>query len=66
MPVKKTKKTTDTIIIRKDDLPLTCPREDYLKLSHPRIFLPIEKQINKLIKCPYCSTIYKLSEENIT
>ncbi len=66
MSIKNTKKMTDVIFISKDDLPLSCPRDDYLKLSHPKIFLPIEKQINKIIQCPYCSTIYQLSEENIT
>ena len=64
MSVKKNKKTSNTIIIEKTDLPLTCPREDYLKLSHPKIFLPIEKELSKTIKCPYCSTIYKLDEDN--
>ena len=28
------KKSTNTIIVNKDNLPLSCPREDYLKLSH--------------------------------
>ena len=56
---KKSKK----IIINKSDLPLSCPREDYLKLSHPKIFLPIDKEINKIIKCPYCSTLYELNED---
>jgi len=64
MSTNKNKKSTNTIIVNNDDLPLSCPREDYLKLSHPKIYLPIEKEKNKIIKCPYCSTIYKLNEDN--
>ena len=58
---KKTKKALNTILINTNDLPLSCPREDYLKLSHPKIFLPIEKESGNTIKCPYCSTVYKLN-----
>ena len=63
MSVKNKKNSSNTIIINKSELPLSCPRENYLKLSHPKIFLPIEKEINKTIKCPYCSTIYELDED---
>ena len=59
----KNNKESKKIIINKSDLPLSCPRESYLKLSHPKIFLPIEKEINKIIKCPYCSTQYELNED---
>ena len=44
MSVKKNKKTSGVILITKDNLPLSCPRDNYLKLSHPKIFLPIEKE----------------------
>ena len=64
MSTEKNKKSTNTIIVNKDNLPLSCPREDYLKLSHPKIFLPIEKEKSKTIKCPYCSTIYQLDGNN--
>ena len=63
MSVKKNKKS-NIIIINKSELPLSCPREDYLKLSHPKIFLPIEKEMDKIIKCPYCSTLYELNEDD--
>jgi|TARA_B100001059_G_scaffold153228_1_gene152864 uncharacterized Zn-finger protein len=63
MSVKNKKNSSNTIIINKSELPLSCPRENYLKLSHPKIFLPIEKETNKTIKCPYCSTIYELDED---
>ena len=46
MSVKKNKELKK-IIIKKSDLPLSCPRENYLKLSHPKIFLPIEKKDSK-------------------
>lgn len=62
MSVKKNKESKK-IIINKSDLPLSCPREGYLKLSHPKIFLPIDKEISKIIKCPYCSTLYELNED---
>lgn len=63
MSEKKTKKALNTILINTNDLPLSCPREDYLKLSHPKIFLPIEKEDTKTIQCPYCSTMYELSSD---
>ena len=62
MSVKKNKELKK-IIIKESDLPLSCPRENYLKLSHPKIFLPIEKEDSKVIKCPYCSTLYELDED---
>tara|TARA_Y100000590_G_C15742329_1_gene1020726 strand:- start:5533 stop:5730 length:198 start_codon:yes stop_codon:yes gene_type:complete len=52
------------ITIGKSDLPLSCPRENYMDQSHPKVFLPIEESKNKEIKCPYCSTLYIL--KNIT
>jgi uncharacterized Zn-finger protein len=62
MSSRKENKTT--LNIKKSDLPLSCPRENYLELSHPKIFLPIDKQVEKKIECPYCSTIYKLIEDD--
>ena len=44
MSVKKNKKS-NIIIINKSELPLSCPREDYMKLSHPKIFLPIVRGV---------------------
>ena len=64
MSVKKNKKTSGVILITKDKLPLSCPRDNYLKLSHPKIFLPIEKEDTKTIQCPYCSTMYELSSDD--
>ena len=64
MSAKKNKKS-NKIIISRSELPLSCPRENYLKLSHPKIFLPIEKEISKIIKCPYCSTLYELNDDEV-
>ena len=62
--MSSSKKNKTSISIKKSDLPLSCPRENYLKLSHPKIFLPIEKQVEKKIECPYCSTLYQLIEDD--
>lgn len=49
------------ITISEKDLPLRCPMPDMLSWNnHPRVFLQIEKEPNKEIICPYCSTKYKL------
>ncbi|MBD50431.1 MAG: hypothetical protein CMB08_00710 [Euryarchaeota archaeon] len=50
------------MFVKISDLPLSCPRDNYLKLSHPKIFLPIEKEQDGIIQCPYCSTVYRLDE----
>ena len=64
MSVKKNKKTSGVILITKNNLPLSCPRDNYLKLSHPKIILPIDKEDTKTIQCPYCSTMYELSSDD--
>ena len=49
------------IEIKETDLPLRCPMPDMISWnSHPRVFLEIEKEPNKEIICPYCSTKYRL------
>lgn len=60
---KRKNNKESVIIIKQNDLPLSCPRKGYLELSHPKVFLPIEKKHNKTIKCSYCSTIYQLDED---
>ena len=41
------------------DLPLSCPMPGmYLWNSHPKVFLPIEKE--GAVRCPYCSAEYTL------
>ncbi len=55
--------TEKTITITEQDLPLCCPNSNMETWnSHPRVFLKIEKELNKEITCPYCSTHYVLSK----
>lgn len=43
------------------DLPLSCPpRDASVWDAHPRVYLPIEESGE--YRCPYCSTLYTLSE----
>ncbi len=45
------------------DLPLSCPMQGmYQWNSHPRVFLPIEKE--GTAKCPYCGAVYTLVERD--
>lgn len=44
------------------DLPLHCPMPGQAdSVSHPRVFLPVEDKGE--VRCPYCSTVYKLVGE---
>jgi uncharacterized Zn-finger protein len=53
--------TEKYIAIKEKDLPLCCPMPNMKTWnSHPRVFLQIEKEPAKEIRCPYCSTKYKL------
>ncbi len=52
------------IIITTNDLPLHCPTNSSAGwCSHPRVFLAIERSKTRSIRCPYCSTMYRLSNE---
>ena len=45
--------------VTRDDLPLSCPtKEMALWNSHPRVYLPIDKEGE--VECPYCSARYVL------
>ncbi len=47
--------------VTENDLPLHCPMPNMsLWNSHPRIFLPLKKNSNTKVKCPYCGTEYKM------
>jgi uncharacterized Zn-finger protein len=47
--------------VSKSDLPLHCPMEGTSTWnSHPRVYIPIEKEGNGL--CPYCGTYYVLTD----
>ena len=48
--------------ITRADLPLHCPTPSmYLWNSHPKVYLPIE--VTGEAKCPYCSSTYRLIED---
>jgi len=52
------------IVITRAELPLHCPTNDSAGwCSHPRVFLAIEASKTRSIRCPYCSTKYRLSNE---
>lgn len=51
----------EMVIIGQSDLPLMCPNpRSALWASHPRVYLPIEEQENRELRCPYCGTLYRL------
>ena len=48
--------------VTRKDLPLSCPMPDMtLWNSHPRVYLPIQKE--KKCLCPYCGSLYILKDE---
>ena len=50
-----------THMVGPEDLPLHCPVQgSSLWNSHPKVYLPIEK--TGKIHCPYCGTLFVLSE----
>lgn len=55
--------TTNYYQVHKKDLPLHCPTDSMgLWNQHPRVYIPIEDEGKA--KCPYCSTEFKLIEED--
>ena len=47
--------------VRRADLPLCCPLPSMaLWNSHPRVYLPIEKELE--CACPYCGAHYVLQD----
>ena len=48
--------------VTRADLPVHCPLPSmYLWNSHPKVYLPIE--VTGEAKCPYCSSTYRLIED---
>ena len=46
--------------VRKNDLPLTCPKNGESTLdTHPRVVIPLKNQGDEA-SCPYCRTRYLL------
>ncbi|HFL8824410.1 MAG TPA: zinc-finger domain-containing protein [Candidatus Azoamicus sp. OHIO1] len=49
------------INISKKTLPLSCPQNgSYSWDSHPKVYLQIKN--NTQVTCPYCSTIYYMTD----
>ena len=60
MSEKNNKKNNIEIIIKKKDLPLSCPIKQTWD-GHPKIYLDIKEK--KQIICPYCGNKYKLQDD---
>lgn len=57
-------KNQSPLIVTAKDLPLHCPSAKApLWSMHPRVFLDIVDTGS--VKCPYCSTEYKLAEGTV-
>lgn len=60
----KTSQNQTPVIVTAEDLPLHCPgAKAPLWSMHPRVFLDIVDTGS--VKCPYCSTEYKLAEGTV-
>ena len=47
--------------VHRSDLPLSCPLPSMaLWNSHPRVYLPIEKEADGETSCPYCGAHFVL------
>jgi len=52
------------VVVSSRDLPLHCPQPgSALWNSHPRVYLPIEDAPDRKIRCPYCSTEFRLEAD---
>jgi uncharacterized Zn-finger protein len=60
--LKKTIKSNNEYMIKKSDLPLSCPTSKMdLWSAHPKVYLPIEKTGVEV--CPYCATRFVLQDD---
>ena len=49
--------------VSRADLPLSCPTPEMaLWNSHPRVYLPIDKEPGGECACPYCGTVFVLGD----
>ena len=47
--------------ISESDLPICCPMPDMeIWNSHPRVYIPLDKQENPEDMCPYCGAKFEL------
>lgn len=54
--------TKKTYIVRKHELPISCPTDDMILWNaHPKVYLPLDKTGNEV--CPYCSTRFILQHD---
>lgn len=62
LPTQVSQSNTEKVYkVRRDELPLSCPTAEMaLWNSHPRVYLPIEAELN--VTCPYCGARYILEE----
>jgi len=60
MSEKNNKFFDSAIIVKKEDLPLSCPMTQTWD-GHPKIYLDIKEK--KQIICPYCGNKYKLKTD---
>lgn len=61
MADKTTANSAKTVTVTTKDLPLCCPMPSQASWnSHPRVYLPIEKE--QKVNCPYCGTGYVLKK----
>ncbi len=55
----KTQSAESMIEVGREDLPLSCPRDQVWNL-HPRVYLPLEQSGEAV--CPYCGAHYRLAD----
>ena len=55
--------TQRDVALTRSQLPLHCPMDNAAGwCSHPRVFLAIEQSPNQSCRCPYCGTLYRLTD----
>ena len=58
---KKIANSEQVYRVKRTELPLCCPSQDMtLWNSHPRVYLPIDKNEQGRVSCPYCGAVYIL------
>ena len=61
MSSNPSKSTATVVKVRKEELPLCCPRNDEEAWSmHPKVYLQFDK--NGEATCPYCGAKYLLQD----
>lgn len=59
---KQTASTEKIYLVRREDLPLSCPTDEMLLWnSHPKVYLPIHKTGQET--CPYCGSRFILQDD---